>query len=92
MVKQNMKLELGLDVIRSYKRMAYEPWTALGEQDYIFTFVYRKRTGEKLHEGGRQLISKIASPCVPLTGGKQNAPGLRLCAGPRDSNPLLSTP
>ena len=29
------------------------PWTALGEQDYIFTFVYRKRTGEKLHEGGR---------------------------------------
>ena len=64
------------------------PWTALGEQDYIFTFVYRKRTGEKLHEGGRQLISKIASPCVPLTGGKQNAPGLRLCAGPGDSDPL----
>src|SRR5690349_3213348 len=31
MDKQNMKLELGLDVIRSYKRMAYEPWTALGE-------------------------------------------------------------
>jgi hypothetical protein len=31
MVKQSMKLELGLDVIRSYKRMAYEPWTALGE-------------------------------------------------------------
>jgi Histidine kinase-, DNA gyrase B-, and HSP90-like ATPase len=26
-----MELELGLDVIRSYKRMAYEPWTALGE-------------------------------------------------------------
>jgi hypothetical protein len=26
-----MKIELGLDVIRSYKRMAYEPWTALGE-------------------------------------------------------------
>jgi hypothetical protein len=26
-----MQLELGLDVIRSYKRMAYEPWTALGE-------------------------------------------------------------
>lgn len=31
MAKQTMKLELGLDVIRSYKRMAYEPWTALGE-------------------------------------------------------------
>jgi hypothetical protein len=26
-----MQLELGLDVIRSYKRMAYEPYTALGE-------------------------------------------------------------
>lgn len=26
-----MQLELGLDVIRSYKRMAYEPWTALAE-------------------------------------------------------------
>ena len=26
-----MKIELGLDVLRSYKRMAYEPWTALGE-------------------------------------------------------------
>lgn len=31
MAEQSMKLELGLDVIRSYKRMAYEPWTALGE-------------------------------------------------------------
>jgi len=31
MENQSMKLELGLDVIRSYKRMAYEPWTALGE-------------------------------------------------------------
>ena len=31
MAKQSMQLELGLDVIRSYKRMAYEPWTALGE-------------------------------------------------------------
>ena len=31
MTRQSMKLELGLDVIRSYKRMAYEPWTALGE-------------------------------------------------------------
>ena len=26
-----MQLELGLDAIRSYKRMAYEPYTALGE-------------------------------------------------------------
>lgn len=31
MTEQSMKLELGLDAIRSYKRMAYEPWTALGE-------------------------------------------------------------
>ena len=31
MANLSMKLELGLDVIRSYKRMAYEPWTALGE-------------------------------------------------------------
>lgn len=31
MTEQSMRLELGLDVIRSYKRMAYEPWTALGE-------------------------------------------------------------
>jgi hypothetical protein len=31
MANQSMKLELGLDVILSYKRMAYETWTALGE-------------------------------------------------------------
>jgi Histidine kinase-, DNA gyrase B-, and HSP90-like ATPase len=31
MSKQSMELKLGLDVIRSYKRMAYEQWTALGE-------------------------------------------------------------